>query len=140
MGILRYVIAAAVALLLLLIFVVPPSAAHVHSSAPERYYAHRCGEQSTAAIKACIHRAALHWGANVHDGYYIASRETGHRDSNSFDPNICNTEGSGACGLFQFKTPLWSSTPYHARSRFSAKYASLAWAWAWTHGYRSHWG
>lgn len=95
----------------------------------ELYFAHRCGEQSVKAIKACIHRAALHWGVSAQDGYYIGSRETGNRDSNSFNPNICNSEHSGACGLFQFMPGTFDSTPYRNYDIFDAKYNSLAWAW-----------
>lgn len=99
----------------------------------EMHFAKRCGEQSVTAVKACIHRAAIHWRVSYRDGLYLADRES------NFNPNICNTQGSGACGLFQFMPGTWASTPYGRYSVFDAKYNALAWAWAWSRGWQSHW-
>lgn len=108
--------------------------AHNKSSAQERYFAHRCGEHSTAAVLSCVHRAALHWGVSYQDGKNLSWRES------NWNPNICNRQGSGACGLFQFMPGTWASTPYGRYDVFSAKYNALAWAWAWSRGWQSHWG
>lgn len=112
----------------------PTAAAHERSSETERYFANRCSEQSVRAVKACIHRAAIHWNADYGTGLYIAKRETRYR------ANICNSEGSGACGLFQFMPRTWAATPYGRYSRFSAKYNSLGWAYLYTRpGGCTHW-
>jgi soluble lytic murein transglycosylase-like protein len=100
----------------------------------ELWFAKRCGEQSVKAVKACIHRAAIHWQVSYHDGLYVAERES------RFNPNICNTQGSGACGLFQFMPGTWAATPYGHYSVFDARANALAWAWAWSRGWQSHWG
>lgn len=42
-------------------------------------------------------------------------------------------------GLFQFGTPLWSTTPYRRFSRTDPYAASLAAAWAFSRGMASHW-
>lgn len=106
----------------------------------ERYFAKRCGEQSLKAIHACIHRAAIHWDVSYRDGLCIASRETGPRNCRNMDPNICNTFGSGACGLFQFMPRTWGATPYGHHSVFDAKWAALGWAWAYSGVGGAEWG
>lgn len=107
--------------------------AHNKSSVTERYFAKRCHERNTQGVLACIHRAALHWDQSYSQMKAVAWRES------KYNPNICNTQGSGACGLFQFMPGTWASTPYRGYSVFSAKYASLATAWAWSRGWQSHW-
>lgn len=119
---------------------VPPAQGHPmpkKTAKAELYFAKRCGEQSVRAVKACIHRAAIHWGVSYSDGLYIADRES------KFNPNICNSQGSGACGLFQFMPRTWCATPYCSRDRFSAKWNALAWAYGWSGRGGlgpSHWG
>lgn len=138
-------LAAAIVIIILAFFagvMVPPVEGHpMKRPQVELYWAHRCNENSTAGIKACIHRAAIHWEVPAAIGYKIASHETGADDSNSFNPNICNWEGSGACGLFQFMLSTYNYTPYDTGcgDRFVAKCASLAWAWLWHLGQYSHW-
>lgn len=99
----------------------------------ELYFAKRCGNSPTRAVLACVHRAAIHWGQDYRQMKAIAWRESNYR------PEVCNSQGSGACGLFQFMPGTWASTPYGGYSVFSAKYASLATAWAWSRGWQSHW-
>lgn len=99
----------------------------------ERYFAARCADSPTTAVKACIHRAAIHYKVSYREGLYVAGRES------NFNPKVCNTQGSGACGLFQFMPGTWASTAYGNHSVFSAKYAALGWAWAWARGWQSHW-
>ena len=108
--------------------------AHNRSSPQERWFAKRCGEQSQSAVLACVHRAALHWGVSYQEGKALSWRES------NWNPNICNSQGSGACGLFQFMPRTWGATPYGRFDVFDAKYNALAWAWAWSRGWQSHWG
>lgn len=100
----------------------------------ELYFAHRCADSPTSAVLACIHRAAIHYGVSYQDGKYVANRES------RFNPKICNIQGSGACGLFQFMPGTWASTPYAGFSVFSAKHNALGWAWLWSRGGQGHWG
>ena len=125
-----------VALAVICLTLAAPAAAHERSSPKERYFANRCGEQSVTAVKACIHRAVLHWAptSSYSNALYVANRET------HYNPNICNSQGSGACGLYQFMPGTWRSTPYGGQDIFSAKHNALAFAWGWTHLGPSHWG
>lgn len=102
----------------------------------ELFWAHRCGEDNVGQVKACIRRAVIHWAptADTATAFYVADRET------HFNPNICNSQGSGACGLFQFMPGTFCATPYCGQDVFSAKVNALAFAWGWTHLGPSHWG
>ncbi len=116
--------------------------AHERSSAPERYFANRCGHESVKAVKACIHRAAIHWGADYSDGVYIAWRESRWLN---YGRTYCpvNPQPVGdehATGLFQFLPSTFDSTPYAGQGICDPKVNALAWAWAWAHGWQSHWG
>lgn len=131
----KFVLAATAVLCL-----VPASVdAHKKSSPAERYFANRCGEQSVSAVKACLHRATIHWNDQPGAPSYSTALYIARRESN-FNPNICNTQGSGACGLTQFMPGTWASTPYGGFDVFSAKYNALAFAWGWSHLGPSHWG
>lgn len=91
----------------------------------------RCNE--TRSVTHCIRWAARKYGVSESLLRTIAWRES------NFNPKVCNTQGSGACGLFQFMPALWGYTPYGRYSRFDAKYASLAAAWCFSRGLASHW-
>lgn len=105
-------------------------------AAAESYFAKRCADHPTWRVQACIHRAAIHWDVPYSTGRFIAHRES------RFHPWVCNSQGSGACGLFQFMPGTYASTPYDTScgSLYRAKCAALAWAWAWHRGWHSAWG
>lgn len=113
-------------------FVVPGLASgHPHTSPKERYFQHRCTQTQTLA---CIHRAALHWNVPYSSMRYIAHRESRYQ---AYAKNPQST----ASGLFQFLTSTFygSWNPYRRHSIFSAKYNSLAAAYAIHLGYWSWW-
>lgn len=111
------------------------------SMSHREYVAYKHCEQGI--VRSCIHRAVIHRHLDYGTALYIANRESG------FHPELCNGEVPGgphvanrlerACGLFQFMPRTWAGTPYAHRSRFSAKWASLAYAWMVSHGYASAW-
>lgn len=134
----RFIVAALVA-----VFVVSgPAFAH-HEPAKVRYFAHRCADSPSSAVLACVHRATIQFHVDYGQARYIATRESG------LHPELCNGEVPGgpqvpnrlsrACGLVQFMPGTWAGTPYAAHSRFSAKWASLAYGWMVKHGHASAW-
>lgn len=90
---------------------------------------HRCDQTHPGA---CILRAALH---RHQDPAYM--RAVAYCESR-LSPAAVNS-ASGASGLFQFLAGTWATTPYGSRSRFSAKWSSLAAAWMWQQGRRGEW-
>lgn len=111
-----------------------PASGHVHSSPAERYFAHRCGDQNSTAVLSCVHRAALHWGVSYPYMKGISYRES-RWSATAKNPS------STASGTFQFLTSTWygSWNPYRGLSIWSAKYNSLAAAFAMHLGYYSWW-
>ena len=79
-----------------------------------------------------IRRAARHFRQPKRQAYYIAWRES------RYNWRVTNPS-SGTAGLYQFARQTWESTPYHRRSPYSPRYASLAAMWMWKHGGYSHW-
>jgi soluble lytic murein transglycosylase-like protein len=86
-----------------------------------------------AGVSKCfIKRAAAHFRQSKQQAYAIAYRES------RFNYRVTNSS-SGAAGLYQFMPQTWQSTPYHKKSPYSPKYASLAAMWMWSNGGYSHW-
>lgn len=86
-----------------------------------------------AATSRCfIRRAARHYHQSLSQAYYIAHRES------RYDYKVTNSS-SGAAGLYQFMPRTWGSTPYHRRSPYDPRWASLAAMWMWAHGGYHHW-
>ncbi len=86
-----------------------------------------------STIARCfIKRAARHYHQSVSQAYYIAHRES------RYNWRVTNSS-SGAAGLYQFMPRTWASTPYHKRSPYDPRWASLAAMWMWKHGEQSHW-
>lgn len=76
---------------------------------------------ATGQLSACIERGGLHWDvspAMLRRKAWCESRWQ------RFARNA-----SGASGLFQFLPSTWRTTPYRARSVWSAKWSSLAAGW-----------
>lgn len=108
------------------LFVVPAQARMSH----REYIAFKHCERGI--VKSCIHRAVIHRHLDYGQALYIAWRES------RFDPLAKNSQ-STASGLYQFLTSTWAHTPYAAQSIWSAKWSSLAYAWAVSRGYASWW-
>jgi Transglycosylase SLT domain len=133
-----------VCLTLVVLFVVAGSAAA--SSGPsdkvcanklctkDRPQAASCWKLKTREkISRCfIKRAAAHYHQNTGHALYIAHRES------RFNYRVTNPS-SGTAGLYQFARQTWNSTPYHKKSPYNPRWASLAAMWMWAHGGISHW-
>jgi len=78
-----------------------------------------------------VTRAARHYDQSVSLARSIAWRESRY--------HWWITNSSSHRGLYQFDDTLWSNTPYHARSPYNPRYASLAAMWEWKHGGMAHW-
>lgn len=84
---------------------------------------HRCRQ---TAPTECILYAAAKWGEPATDLERVAMCES--RDQWSADNGY-------DLGLFQFLPSTWASTPYAAKSIYSARFSSLAAAWMWAQGH-----
>ena len=76
---------------------------------------------SQRRVVPCIRRGALHWHVDFGLMYRRAFCESTLNPYAVNGPNL---------GLFQIQEATMRTTPYRARSPFSAKWASLAAAWA----------
>lgn len=84
------------------------------------------------SVKACILRAALHRRQSYPVMLRVAWCES------RLNPRAVSSGGHR--GLFQFAYPsTWNTTPYRTHSPFSAKWASLAAAWAFSVGRKNEW-
>jgi hypothetical protein len=84
------------------------------------------------AIARCyVDRAARHFGQSRYTARRVAWCESRYK--------WWAVNGGGYTGLYQFGRPLWSRTPYHAKSRKSPRYAALAAMWVWKRGGQHNW-
>jgi len=93
----------------------------------ERVAAKRCDQHH---VTSCIHRAALRWRVS-----YRMLRRKAWCESR-FDPYARNGQYRG---LYQFGDIAWNASPYSSHSVWSAKWSSLAAAWAHSEGHASWW-
>jgi hypothetical protein len=93
----------------------------------DRRLRHKCDRGS---VVGCIDR-----GAHLHRVSKFVLRRRAWCESR-MSPGATNGQ---YMGLFQFGWPLWSTTPYHGHSPYSAKWSSLAAAWAERNGLSGHW-
>ena len=96
-----------------------------HDSCSSRACIERVARKACAQTRVlpCVRRAALHWRVS----YPMLVRKA--RCESRLDPYARNALHAG---LFQFRVAApstWASTPYRARSPYSAKWSSLAAAW-----------
>lgn len=99
----------------------------------DKPWADSCRERDgyKAVARCFITRAARHYGQSPSLAKAIAYRESRY--------HWWVTNSSGHRGLYQFDDTLWAHTPYHARSPYNPRYASLAAMWEWKHGGMHHW-
>lgn len=108
----------------------------------ELYFAHRCNNTTVPAIKACLHRAAIHWDQDYGDMVYIAWRESRW---NEYARRPCPVNpqavwnGEHATGLMQFLPSTFASTPYLGQDICDPKSSALAAGWMWAHGRKGEW-
>lgn len=95
---------------------------------PERVARKACSQRH---VVPCIRRAAIHHRQSFTDMLRVAHCES------TLNPFAV---GFGVhYGLFQFLPSTFVSTPYRRQSITSAKWNSLAAAWAWKQGRRGEW-
>lgn len=93
-----------------------------------RVAAKQCSQKR---VVPCIKRAAIRWRVSFPMLLRKARCESG------LNPYAQNQSGSS--GLFQFLPSTWATTPYAARSIWSAKWSALAAGWMHAVGRGGEW-
>lgn len=105
-----------------------PTTAHAR---PHRLCSHACVKRvakrqcSQTNVRACLLYASMRWHVSYRLIVSIAWCES------RLNPYAYNR--SGATGLLQWMSASWNATPYARHRRTSARWSSLAGAWALRH-------
>jgi soluble lytic murein transglycosylase-like protein len=133
-------------------FALAPDAEATHHTKLARAEARVSALRTQLAAERRLHRARVmqirgtsRSARNVNHALTIAAATYGvpvtklrrvARCESTLDPNARNGR---YLGLFQFGTPLWSTTPYRRFSRTDPYAAAAAAAWAFKRGMARHW-